>query len=420
MKQFVIIGNSAAGIAAVEAIRQRDEGSKIIVISDENYPSYCRCLISYYLAGDVKEDKLSLRPESFYKENNVELILNKKVVRVDPKKNRIVLDDKTQNSYDCLLIATGAHSRMPDIKGIKKTGVFGFRTIKDAKAIEGLLPVTHAVCILGGGLVGLKSAYALKKRKIDVKVIVKSNQILSQVLDFTAASLVQKRLEGSDIEIILGHDVQEVIGEGEIKAIKLNSGKALECSLIVVGRGVEPNIDLIKDTEIKTNTGIIVNNFLQSSVSNIFAAGDVCESFDLTGNEFYTNALWSVAVEQGLIAGSNMTGANINYNGSLAMNATEFFGLPVVSLGIHKIKEGGNYQELKILDRNSNLYKNIIIKDQRIVGAVLVGDINNSGVLLRLIKEEIEVSSFKDKLLSESFGYPDIMNFLKDKENIYV
>lgn len=420
MKQFVIIGNSAAGLAAVEAIRQTDKDSKIIVISDENYPAYCRCLISYYLAGDVKEDKLSLRPESFYKENNVELILNKKVVRVDPKKNRIVLDDKTQNGYDCLLIATGAHSRMPDIKGIKKTGVFGFRTIKDAKAIEGLLPVTGAVCILGGGLVGLKSAYALKKRKIGVKVIAKSNQILSQVLDFTAASLVQKRLEESGIEIILGHDVQDVIGEGEIKAVKLNSGKALECSLIVVGRGVEPNIDLIKDTEIKTNTGIIVNNFLQSSVSNIFAAGDVCESFDLTGNEFYTNALWSVAVEQGKIAGVNMAGANINYNGSLAMNATEFFGLPVVSLGIHKIKEGGKTQELKILDKNSNLYKNIIIKDQRIAGAVLVGDINNSGVLLRLIKEGIEVSSFKDKLLSENFGYPDIMSFLKDKENIYV
>ena len=126
MKQFIIIGNSAAGIATVEAIRQRDKNSNILVFSDEDYPAYCRCLISYYLAQDIKEDKILYRAESFYRENNIELLLNKKVMRIDPKKNRITCEDKTQFNYDALLIATGASPKFPeDLKGIKKRGVFG-------------------------------------------------------------------------------------------------------------------------------------------------------------------------------------------------------------------------------------------------------------------------------------------------------
>jgi len=421
MKQYVIIGNSAAGIAAAEAIRNKDKESRIVIISDEDYPAYCRCLISYYLAGDVGEDKILYRPESFYKENNIELLLNKKVIRVDPGKNRIICEDKSQLNYDALLIATGASPKFPDTPGMKKRGVFGFRTIKDTKEIEGLIPVTKVACVLGGGLIGLKAAYGLKKRNIEVKVIVKSKQVLSQMLDYEAAHFVRQKLEENGIEIITGQDVVEVIGNGDIKAVKLDSGKALGCSLIIVGKGVSPNISLIKDTQIKVNEGIIADTLLQTSVPNIFTAGDVCESFDLTLGKLSVNALWPVAVEQGRIAGINMAGGNVNYTGSLGMNSIEFFGLAVVSLGIYKVKEDEQgYEELKVLDAKANLYKKLILNGKIIVGAILVGDIKNSGVFLRLIKERIDVSSFKDRLLQENFGYPDIMDFIKDKESIYV
>ncbi|MGB4521303.1 MAG: FAD-dependent oxidoreductase [Candidatus Omnitrophota bacterium] len=420
MKQFVIIGNSAAGIAAVEAIRQKDNDSKIIVISDEDYPSYCRCLISYYLAGEIKEDKILYRAQEFYKENNIELILNKKVARVDPKKNRVICEDKTVLGFDSLLIATGASAKFPQTQGIKKRGIFGFRTIKNAKEIEGLLPVTKSACVLGGGLIGLKAAYALKKRRVEVKVIIKSKQVLSQMLDSEASSIVAKRLEENGIELIFGQDVTEIIGNGDIKAVKLDSGKALGCSLVVVGKGVSPNIDLIKDTEIKFNEGIIAGNHLETNVPGIYTAGDVCESFDLTIGALAMNALWPVAVEQGKIAGANMAGDNINYDGSLGMNSIEFFGLPAVSLGIYKIKDEGAFEELKVLDTKTNIYKKIILKGDVIVGAILVGNIEKSGIFLKLIRERINVSDIKDKLLSENFGYPDIIGFLKDKESIYV
>jgi len=414
-KQFVIIGNSAAGIAAVEAIRLRDKESKIIVISDEDYSAYCRCLISYYLAGEVKEEKILYRPESFYKENNIELLLNKKVERVDPKKNRIICEDKTSLTYDALLIATGASPKFPETPGIKKKGVFGFRTIKDTKDISGLLPVTKSACVLGGGLIGLKAAYALRKRNIEVKVIIRSKQVLSQMLDFAAASLLARRLEENGIELILGEDVTEVIGNGDIKAVKLTSGKAIGVSLVIVGKGVEPNIDLVKDTEIKFNEGIIANNLLQTNIPNIYTAGDVCESFDLTLDKHSINALWPVAVEQGKISGVNMAGDSINYAGSLGINSIDFFGLPVISLGIFKVKEeDSSFEELKISDPKNNLYKKIILKNNILVGAILVGDIKNSGVFLRLIRERIDVSSLKDKLLQENFGYPDIMGLVSE------
>jgi nitrite reductase (NADH) large subunit len=420
MKQFIIIGNSAAGIAAVEAIRKIDKDSKITVISYETYNSYCRCLISYFLARDIKEENIFYRPESFYKENNIELLLNKKVTSVSPKNNRIILEDKTQINYDALLIATGASPKFPETQGIKKRGVFGFRTLKDAKDIDGLLLATKAACVLGGGLIGLKAAYGLKKRNIDVKVIIKSKQALSQALDFEAAQFIQKRLEENGIEVILGQDVTEVIGNGDIKAVKLDSGKAFACSLIIVGKGVTPNIDLVKDTEVKVGEGIIANELLQTNVSNIYTAGDVAESFDITLGRFTVNALWPVAVEQGRIAGANMAGDNVNYGGSLGMNSIEFFGLPAVSLGIFKSEDSAGIEEIKVKEEKLNIYKKLILKNNCLIGAVLVGNINNSGLYLRLIRERVEVSGFKDKLLEENFGYPDIIEFLKDKENTYV
>jgi NAD(P)H-nitrite reductase large subunit len=421
MKQFIIIGNSAAGIATVEAIRKRDQESKITVISDEDYPAYCRCLISYYLSGEVKEDKLLYRPQNFYQENNIELLLNKKVARVDPKKNRVVLEDKSQSAYDALMIATGARPKFPELKGIKRTGVFGFRTLKDAQNISGLLPVTKTACVLGGGLIGLKAAYALKKKNIDVKVIIKSRQVLSQMLDATAAGFVQQRLEEHGIEVLLGQDAVEIIGEGDIKAVKLDSGKAIGCTMVIVGKGVSPNIELVRETPLQVNEGVIASNLLETNIPNIYTAGDCCESFDPTIGAYTINALWPVAVEQGKAAGANMAGESQQYAGSVGMNSLEFFGLAVVSLGVYKAKAPDpSITELILTDTKASRYKKIILKDNTIIGAILVGDIRNSGVYLRLMRERIDVGAFKDKLLEETFGYPTVRDLFRDKERIYV
>ena len=420
MKQFIIIGNSAAGIAAAEAIRSKDKQTKIIIISEEDYLSYCRCLISYYLAGEIGEDKLIYRDKDFYEQNNIELILNKKAERVDPKKGRVILEDKTNIGFDALIIATGASPKFPDIPGIKKRNVTGLRTIKDAKVISGLVPITQTACVLGGGLIGLKSACAMRKRKVEIKVLIRSRQVLSQMIDQTAASIVQRRLEENGIELMFGLGVSDIIGNGDIKAVKLDSGKVIGCSTVIVAKGVLPNINLVKEAAININQGIIVNENMQTSIPNIYACGDVCESYDLTLNQPVINALWPIAVEQGKVAGLNLCGERTVYDGSLGMNSIEFFGLPILSLGVYKTDKQSGFQELIRKDLKSNLYKKLIIKDSRLFGAVMIGDIKNSGLFLRLIREKIDISSIKDTLLQDTFNYADIIDLVKEKERIYV
>jgi NAD(P)H-nitrite reductase large subunit len=241
------------------------------------------------------------------------------------------------------------------------------------------------------------------------------------MLDFQAAGFVQQRLEENGIEIIFGQEVSEIIGNGDIRAVKLDSGKAFESSLVIVGKGVSPNINLVRDTEIQVNEGIIANNLLETNIPNIYTAGDVCESFDLTQSKSTVNALWPIAVEQGKIAGANMAGDKLNYTGSLGMNSIEFFGLAAVSLGVYKVdQKDTSFEEFVSCDTKAKIYKKIILKEGFIIGTILVGDIKNSGVFLRLIRERVNVSSFKDRLLQENFGFPDIMDFVREKEKLYI
>jgi NAD(P)H-nitrite reductase large subunit len=425
MKKIVIIGSSAAGISAVEQIRKKDKEVKITMISDENYPIYCRCLISYFLAGDIKEKGVLYRDANFCKENNIELILNKKAVEIRPNKNIVVLEEdtgesskkRTQVEYDYLILANGASPKFPDKKGMRKKGVFGFRTINDAVRISELLPVTTTACVLGGGLIGLKAAYALRKRGPEVKVIIKSSQVLSQVLDKEAANMFQQRIQEHGIEVITGTDVSEIIGNGDVKAIKLESGKVIGCSIVIVGKGVQPNIDLVKESGIETKEGIIVDDNMRTNIANIFAAGDVCETFDPALNQRTVNALWPNAIEQGKIAGANILGEGLKYDGSMGMNSIEFFDLPVVSMGITRLPSDGSYEE--IAKRGNDIYKKLILKDNLLVGAILVGKIDNSGVYLDLIKKRLNVSSIVDKLLDPDFGYAKAFDLLGKDDNVY-
>jgi len=420
MNNYVIIGNSAAGISAVEVIREKDKDCNITVISDEDYTSYCRCLISYFLAGDIPEGKLVYRSEDFYKGNNLNLILNKKVIKIEPKKNRIVLEDKTSITYDVLLIATGGSSKFPaELKGIRKRGVFGLRTIKDTKEILNLLPISQCSLILGGGLIGLKAAYALLKRKQELKIIVKSNFVLSQMLDEKGAGLIMRKFQEAGVEIMTGRDIVEILGDGDLKAVRLDSGKVIACSILVVGKGVNPNINLIKDTEIKIEKGILVDEYMTTNIPNIFAAGDVAQTFDLAYKNSAVNALWPNAIEQGRVAGSNMLGEKAKYDGSMVMNSVEFFDLPVISMGITRPRHPG-LEELVLYDEKRSVYKKFVLDKNHLVGMIAVGDVKNCGVFLKLIKEGTDVSSVKNELLSETFNYANVLNLLKQKDEVFI
>src|SRR3989338_3948023 len=420
MSHLVIIGNSAAGISCAEAVRKYEKQLKITIISKEDYTGYNRSLLSYFLAGDIKEERLIYRPKKFYQENDIELLLNKKVTQVIPKKNQLLLEDKTRIDYDVLLLASGSSPKFPEgIKGIQKKGVFGFRPIEDARGMLELVPIAHTACILGGGLIGLKAAYGLKKRNLEVKVIVRSPQVLSQVLDKESALLFGKRLGEHGIEILSGSDVQEVIGNGDCKAVKLDSGKVIAANLVVVGKGVKPNTELIQDSGIRFEEGVLVDEYMKTNIQNIYAAGDIAQAYDAILEEAAVNALWPNAVEQGIIAAENILGKNKKYAGSIAMNSVEFFGLPVISFGITR-PAGDGYEEILSRDLRQNIYKKVVLKNNVIKGAIFVNKIENIGVLLKLARSKADVSSIKGKLLDPDFNFAVTKDLLYDKEEFYI
>lgn len=418
MKRLLIIGNSAAGISCAEAFRKKDKDTRVTIVSKEDYPGYNRCLISYYLAGDIKEDKLLYKPKDFYSQNNIELLLGKPASRVDAKKNQVVLEDKSRIDYDHLVLANGSSAVLPEIKGIKKNGVLAFRTIQDAKKMLELSAVTNTVSVLGGGLIGLKAAYALKKRGMEVKVIVKSDNVLSQVLDNESARMFHNLFLKQGIDIMTGSGVQEIIGNGDCKAVKLDSGKVIASSFTVVGKGVRPNVELVRDSGIKFEQGVQTDEYLKTNIPNIYAAGDIAQTYDPILGVQTVNALWPNAVEQGLLVADNILAGNRKYPGSVGMNSVEFFGLPVISFGITNPPPEG-YEELIFRDRSQSIYKKIILKDNIIKGAVFVRKVENIGVLLRLSRLRVDAAGIKDILLRPDFNFSAVKDLAYEKEEFY-
>ncbi len=375
--QYVIIGSSAAGISAIEAIRTKDKTSKIVVVSDEKKPLYSRCLISYLLAGTIDEKKIWYRKDNFFKDNKVEALLGIKAEEINVKKKEVTLcrgrsrpspTNKEKIKFDKLLIATGASPKLEDIPGIDKKGVFPLRTIEHAIEIQAMLDKVKSAAILGGGLIGLRAAYALKNRGKDVSVFVKSSSILSQIIDKDAAGLMQKRIEEKGIKIFTGVAAKEIQGDKSANRIIFDNGSEIVGDgrdhplLVIIGKGVSPNIEIAKSAGIKTNWGILSDEFLKTSSEDIFSAGDVSETNDIALEESSINAIWPAACEQGRIAGLNMAGGNEIYEGSLAMNSIEFFGLPVISVGITRPKSD-KYEEIIKKDAGKDIYKKIVLKD---------------------------------------------------------
>jgi NAD(P)H-nitrite reductase large subunit len=228
-----------------------------------------------------------------------------------------------------------------------------------------------------------------------------------------------KKFENAGVEILTGRDIVEIVGNGDLKAVKLDSGKVIACSILVVGKGVNPNIDLIKDTQINIDKGILVDEYMKTSIPNIFAAGDVTQTFDIAYKNSAVNALWPNAVQQGRIAGLNMAGENLKYDGSMTMNSIGFFDLPAISMGITRPKQP-EFEELAILDEQRNIYKKFVLKNNHLAGMIAIGDVRNCGVFLRLIKEAVDISSIKQELTSENFNYAKVLDLIKPKDEAYI
>lgn len=418
---YCIIGNSAAGLAAIDSVRQVDPAGTIINISQEPHRPYSRCLLSYYLAGAINKDRLWIRPEDYYQRCSVRSYLGAVVEEIDIKNKavKITCDKKTESViYDKLLVATGAKAKGVGIKGEDKKGVFVLRTLDDADRILSMLGGASDIAILGGGLIGMRAACALKKRNKNVRVLVKSSHIFSQMLDFQAADILRKHLEGNGVKISTGVEAKEICGNGSVRGVILDDGTELPCQLIVIGKGVASNAGLLKD-KTEGKDGILVDSHLLTSQPDIYAAGDVAQAYDILEEKNQVNAIWPAAVRQGRIAGANMAGLPAAYEGSCGMNSVDFFGLSAISFGsVRPPKEAGplkgaGVEELIGAEFGKNIYRKIVLKNNRIIGGILINDVERHGIYLHLALGKIDVSDIKDILTDEYFDYAKVMPLIK-------
>jgi nitrite reductase (NADH) large subunit len=403
--RHVIVGACIAGISAAKAISSGDPGGTIEIVSDEKVKPYYRPMIPFL----IRKEGIDIAFEDdLFNKKSVSL-RHDRAVGIDMGTKEVKLASGKRLSYDRLLLATGSRPVLTDIPGIKGAGVFTFRRRDEALEIRAYAAGKKRALVMGGGLVGIKAAIALKELGLHVTVVEKLPEILLQRLDRKGSSRISGHLRKAGIDIVAGDSVSEIIkGAGGVKAARLSSGVTVETDLVIVAVGTTPELDFLKNTGIKTNKGILINESLQTSVPGIYAAGDVVEYNDLSTGMPAVSGLWTNAEEMGRLAGRNMAGANAKYEGFLSvLNSTEFLDVPVMSIGLIE-PEGGDYES--IVEDNIDSYRKLVFKGEVLVGAVFVGEAANAGIYTNLIRNKIPIGELKEEAIAGTLGY---IHFIK-------
>jgi NAD(P)H-nitrite reductase large subunit len=404
--KYLIIGNSAGGIGAAEAIRGVDKTGTVAIVSDEPYPAYSRPLISEHLAEGRPLEKMLYRPADFYQKNKIKTLFGDKVKRINFGERTLELENGRSIAWQKLLIAAGGSPIVPKMEGKDLKGVFTFTTLDDAKAIDNFLKQRQGnikAVVIGGGLIGVSATEALLKRGVEVSIVEMKDWVLNTILDEEAAALEAEALTKAGVDIITGHTVAKINGSrlGEVNGVSLDDGRSIPCDMVVVAIGVIPRLDLVSNNGVKTNRGIIVDRRMATSVAGVYACGDVAEAYDFVYGENRVTPVWPNAYVGGRVAGLNMAGKKAEYEGGTAMNALKYFGVNIVSAGMVNAPDD-SYEVL--IKRGDGIYKKVIIKGGKILGLVLAGDIEKAGIIYNLMKDRVNVKAFKETLVSDDFG----------------
>ena len=410
---YVIIGNGVSSIGAIEGIRRHDQKSKIVVIGAEDTAAYGRPLISYLLAGKIGADRLALRGDDYYTKNAVELKLGTTVTAIDAAKKTVSTDKGETVAFDKLLICTGGIPFVPPIPGVKGEDIYSFTTLAHANTLIELSSKIKRAVVIGGGLIGLKAAESLFDRGVAVNIVELAPRVLSAGFDEKAGKLASNRLKNVGIDVNCGVTAKEIQrgADGHVKGVLLTDGRFLECDVVVVAIGVVPHSGIAKEAGLKVERGIIVDNKLMTSAKDVYAAGDVAQAIDQLSGEHRVVPIWPNAYNQGYGAGRNMAGAKQPYAGGLPMNSISFYGLPTISVGVVNPPEGdASYIVEAVLNEEKETYRKLVFREGRLVGYVLVGDIDKAGMYTAFIKFEMQLDDqAKDKLVNagpEVFLWP--------------
>ncbi len=400
--KYLIIGNSAGGIGAAEAIREVDTAGPITIISDEPYPAYSRPLISEYLAEKCPLERMLYRPAGFYEANTIDARLGKKATNLDVAAKSVTLGDGAVIKYQKLLLATGGTPIIPPMEGGDRHGVFTFTTLDDAKAIDEALEGGAArAVVIGGGLIGISVTEALTKRGVAVTIVEMLGRVLNTILDEEASAMETAAIESAGVEIATGRTVARINDGGVI----LDDGSKIDCDLVVIAIGVRPRVDLAGDAGITVNRGIVVDREMETSAPGVYACGDVAEAFDFVHGENRLTPVWPNAYLGGRVAGLNMAGAATEYPGGTALNSMKYFGVAITSAGLTVPPQKCDDDSYRVVvEAENGCLRKVILKEGRIAGMVFAGDIDRSGIVYHLMKDGVDVTDFAESLVADDFG----------------
>ncbi|MBF0209309.1 MAG: NAD(P)/FAD-dependent oxidoreductase [Desulfamplus sp.] len=420
MKQYLIIGNGIAGTTAAEEIRKHDQDGEILLVTNESLPLYSRIRLPDFLCGKIGEKELLIKNQDWHDKHKIRLITETQIEKIDFN-NKKASQGSNYFEFDALLLAVGSRAFIPPVKGCDQGGVFSLRSINDANSIIKKLTLNKnlknktakpsesspnsetidkekkEVVVIGGGLLGLEAAAAMLHSGIGVTVVEFCDRLLPRQLDYDGAKLLQVSLEKMGINFKLGEATEEILGKihdgaqrlasvlkkvkfkPQVTGVKLKSGEILKADAVLFSAGVRPDLSLVVNSDIKVDKGVMVNAQMETSISSIYAAGDVAE-YD--GINF---CIWSEAMEQGRVAGINMAGGDAQYKNIPPSNMLKVAGIALASAG--EIDVDGK-MDCDIVSTES-IYKKIVKdKNGKIVGCIMIGDTTDFNKIFKQIKGE--------------------------------
>ncbi len=404
MVKHVVIGNGVAGILAAQAVMSANEGADVHILASERYPYYQRPRLWEFIAGNIEKDDLFFRPMEWYTDKGIQIHLDVCVTAIEPESHRLKMADGSTVDYDRLLLATGARPFVPPIDGVEKEGVFVLRTLEDALAIKEYARHSSAIAVIGGGLLGLETARALKTAGLDVTVIEFSPYLLPRQLDEQGARVLQTLLKGQGLQFLTGAETETILGNGQVTGVRAKDGRVVDCQMVLVSTGIRSRVELARDAGLDVNRAVVVDQHMATSAEDIYAAGDVTEF------EGVTYGIIPAAIEQARIAAANMVEpGSATYNGTLRSTTLKVVGVDLTCLG-DATASGTRFGILRQADSSTGVYQRLVLCDGKIVGSILLGDTTNIGVLKKLIKSERDVSAYKNNLLADDFDLRSLLS----------
>lgn len=420
MSSYVIVGNGAAGVTAAETIRQQDPGGNITIVSAEPYPMYSRPGLAYVLTNDIPNQQIFARSREWYTHFRIQFV-NGRAIKLDPIHQKLFLASGRTLGYDRLLIATGSKATTPPYPGAELEGVVYLDTLDGTKKLMQQARRGRRAVVIGGGITAMELAEGLARQGMKTHYFLRGGRLWGRVFNDTESQLLAKKIGADGVQIHYHTEISQILGNrrGKVRGVRLADGREFKCNLVGVAIGVRPQLEMVRGTAVETDRGILVNEYLQTNVPHVFAAGDCAQVYDRWSEQFMLDILWPSAVAEGHAAGLSMTGRGVPYRKGTPFNACLLFGLHITLMGQINPQHDGNGETAVIqhLSRGSSEVwhtfrrhyasawaedgdntMRLVIDGDYLTGALVIGEQRLADPLRHIIENRVNIAHLQPRL----------------------